>query len=100
MSKELHIRNEVCAAVRAAGFDPSDIIDVQVTPSVFYVTGKVFTSRVRGEVEALCEAAGHDSNSVASLKIGPDSIQFEVYIEPRQQGADGPLTVFVTYPYC
>lgn len=48
---------------------------------------------------ALCAAAGLDPKSVAHINITPESIRYEVYMEPKQQGADGPLTVFVTHPY-
>ena len=99
MSETLNLRKEVCAAIEAAGLDPSLVFEVQISPDTFYASAKVPTEGVREEVKALCEAAGYDANSVASLKICPDSVQFELYMEPKQVGADGPLTVFVTHPY-
>ena len=99
MSEKLNIRKEICKVVRRAGFVPSDIIDVQITPVNLYVSAQILTSDVRDEVKVLCEAAGYDANSVAGIKIGPDEIRFEIYMEPKQTGADGPLTVWVTHPY-
>ncbi|HKZ21184.1 MAG TPA: hypothetical protein VJQ57_13870 [Acidimicrobiia bacterium] len=54
--------------------------------------------QVREDLKAVCFAAGLDPNSVAGMVVTPEAVTFEVYMEPKQQGADGPLTVFVTHP--
>ena len=51
------------------------------------------------EVKAICAKAGLDPKSVAFIDIMPDQIRFEVFIEPKQVGADGPLTVYVHHPW-
>lgn len=54
---------------------------------------------LKDEVYAICAKAGLDPKSVANINITPEQIRFEVFIEPKQQGADGPLTVFVHHPW-
>lgn len=55
--------------------------------------------QVREDLKAICAAAGLDPNGVYGMVITPESVTFEVFMEPKQLGADGPLTVFVTHPY-
>lgn len=54
---------------------------------------------IKDEIYALCEKAGLDPKSVGSIDITPEQIRFEVFIEPKQVGADGPLTVYVHHPW-
>lgn len=51
------------------------------------------TLHLKAEVYGICEKAGLDPNLVASIIIEPDVVGFLVYVEPKQQGADGPLVV-------
>ncbi len=57
------------------------------------------TLHIKDPVYAICEAAGLDPNSVAEIRITPEAVVFEVFMEPKQMGADGPLTVIVTHPW-
>lgn len=49
-------------------------------------------------IKQFCQDLGYDPNSVAEILIRPESVTFELYMEPKQQGADGPLTVLATHP--
>ena len=57
------------------------------------------TLHLWNEISAICRAAGLEPTSVADIKINPVAVTFEVFMEPKQMGADGPLTVFVTHPW-
>lgn len=48
---------------------------------------------VREHVWAICEAFDKDPNLIAKIEITPETVTFTEYMEPKQQGADGPLTV-------
>lgn len=50
-------------------------------------------------IAALCRAADLEPSSVAGIRITPEVITYEVFMEPKQVGADGPLIVIVTHPY-
>lgn len=50
-------------------------------------------------VFAICRKLGKDPNSVAGIHITPEAVIFEVFMEPKQQGADGPLTVHDAWPW-
>lgn len=52
----------------------------------------------REVIKKFCQDLGYDPNSVAQILVRPESVTFEVYMEPIQQGADGPLTVLATHP--
>lgn len=52
----------------------------------------------REVIKKFCLDLGYDPNSVAEILIRPESVTFELYMEPVQQGADGPLTVLATHP--
>ena len=52
----------------------------------------------RAAIKKFCLDLGYDPNSVAEILIRPESVTFELYMEPVQQGADGPLTVLATHP--
>lgn len=49
-------------------------------------------------IKKFCQDLGYDPNSVAEILIRPESVTFELYMEPKQQGANGPLTVLATHP--
>jgi hypothetical protein len=51
------------------------------------------------EISAICKAAGLEPTSVAEIRITPAVVTFEVYVEPKQVSADGPLMVTVTHPW-
>lgn len=50
-------------------------------------------------VFAICTKMGHDPNLVHSIHITPEAVFFEVYMEPKQMGANGPLTLHETVPW-
>lgn len=52
----------------------------------------------REVIKQFCLDHGYDPGSVAQILIRPESVTFEVYMEPKQQGADGPLTVLAVHP--
>lgn len=52
----------------------------------------------REAIKQFCLDLGYDPSSVAEILVRPESVTFEVYMEPVQQGADGPLTVLSTHP--
>lgn len=56
------------------------------------------TKNLKAEIQALCQEAGYDPGSVAGIEISYDVIRFELYMEPKQVGADGPLTTFAFHP--
>lgn len=52
----------------------------------------------REPIKRFCADSGYDPNAVAEIVIRPESVTFELYIQPVQQGADGPLTVLAIHP--
>ena len=57
------------------------------------------TLHLKDEVCAICAKAGLDPKSVSEFRVTPEAIVFEVFMEPKQLGAEGPLTVIVTHPW-
>lgn len=52
----------------------------------------------REVIKKFCLDLGYDPGSVAQILIRPEAVTFELYMQPVQQGADGPLTVLATHP--
>lgn len=50
----------------------------------------------RDLVKEFCINAGFDPKFVAAVTIRPESVLFEIYVQPLQRTHDGPLTVFTT----
>lgn len=53
----------------------------------------------REHVEAICRDMGHDPGEVAGIRITPTTVTFELFMKPKQWGADGLLTVFDSHPW-
>lgn len=98
MSETINLKTEIQAVCRAAGFDPETTQTLRITPNSIDGRSVVAICTALDQVKALCREAGYDPGSVAEIQVTHDVIRFELYMEPKQQGADGPLTTFAFHP--
>lgn len=98
MSDAMNLKSEIQAVCRAAGFDPETTTTLRITPNSIDGHSLVALGEALDQVKALCQEAGYDPGSVAGIEVGHDVIRFEIYMEPKQNGAHGPLTTFAFHP--